>query len=206
MKMTKRMYSRFTWRQSGDRIAFLVGWGLALLVGGGAVLYAMVTLSDNIVKLAVAVLAAAAGIATAIVAHSLNRVREIEAEQRRRKEENYKSILALVGQYVRNPKGHRDAMASANLGSWIVGSKEVVRLTIEFLDPYSQIYFVFRDEFHQFPPEPVSLRDPAEILHDLLLQMRLELGLEWFRSDDRAVRALFPPPEPDSAGSFKPRN
>lgn len=204
MKMTQKMYSRVTWKQLGNRVAFIVGWGLALLVGGGAVLYAMVTLSDNIVKLAVAVLAAAAGIATAIVAHSLNRLREIEAEQRRRKEENYKSILALVGQYVRNPKDHRDAMASANLGSWIVGSEDVVRLTIEFLDPYLRFYRNFPEP--HYDDRPKVPRDPPEILHDLLMQMRLELGLEWFRSDDRAVRALFPPPPPDSSGYFHPRN
>jgi hypothetical protein len=179
-----------------ERVAFSMLWGVFLLIAAAAVIYGLLAATDAIVKLAVAVIAAAVGIVTALLNHSLNRLKEQEMEQRRRKEENYKAILALLGDYIRSPTEHRDKFASANLLSWVVGSPDVVKKTMAFLSTRDRDANTGgRDSAAGPPPE-----SKADLLKQLLLAMRSDLGLPASDLGQSSVTALFPPVQPKAVG------
>jgi hypothetical protein len=172
-----------------DRVAFSLLWGAFLIIASGAVVYGVLVATDAILKLAVAVIAAAAGIITALLNHSLNRLKEKELEQRRRTEENYKEILGQLGSYIRNPPDYRDRLASASLLSWVVGSPTVVKKTIAFLDIAEGEADKAVQEAKEGDKKPVR---KSELLRDLLLAMREDLGLPPGDLGQSSISGLFP--------------
>ena len=117
-----------------ERVAFIAFWALILIIVVGSVIYAFVASLDNITKLAVAVVGVGGAILGALVNHSLTLQREQEAERRRMMQQNYSVLLDRICKYVRNNRKDEDALDSAHLYSWIVGTSYVIRETVEFMD------------------------------------------------------------------------
>lgn len=159
-----------------ERISVLILWGIGILLTGAAIVYGLVVATVAVVKLAAAVVAASMGLVLAILNHALARLKEAEMEQLRRKEENYKEIVSLLGDYIRDPETHRDKLATASLLSWVVGSSDVVHKAVAFIDSSS--------------PE-----DRATSLEKLLIAMRADLGLASASLMNLSVRSHFPPVE-----------
>ena|ERR1051326_4047798 len=109
-----------------ERVALLLFWTIALLVVIGATVYALFMAVDNITRVAVAVIGAAAIVVGAIINHALAVQREQEAERRRLLQQNYASILERVSKYVRSNRKDEDSLESAHLFSWIVASPRVI--------------------------------------------------------------------------------
>lgn len=173
-----------------DRVAFIILWGVFFSIAVGAVIYGLFAATEALVKLAVAVVVAAVGIVTALLNHSLNRLKEQEMEQRRRKEENYKVILAQLGDFIRRPSQHRDKLASANLLSWVVGSPNVVKKTIAFISSGSNGSKSSAQETGSSSSHG-SLSAP--LLKELLLAMRDDLGLPAGDLKESSIGILFQP-------------
>jgi hypothetical protein len=116
-----------------DKLGIALLWMVFTLVAVAAAYYGFVVLTDAVAKMALAVIAAAAGIMTAIVTHTLQQMREREMERLRKRQENYVQIVERLGAYLRDPEQKGDDFMSAHLLTWVLGSPEVVNLTLEFM-------------------------------------------------------------------------
>jgi hypothetical protein len=173
-----------------NRLSIVLGIVFAI-IAIAATCYGLVVLTDAVVKMAVAVIAGTAGIMAAILTHTfqqmrehemerLHRMRELEMERLHQKEKNYALIIERLGEYLREPEAKGDYFTSAHLLTWVVGSPEVVKLTLEFM----------------------TARNP-ETLKRLLIQMRSDLNLPTDMLMDVTTQKLFPiPPSPKLPGGF----
>ena len=187
-----------------ERVAFILLWGIFFLIAAGAVIYGLLVATDAIVKLAAAVVTAAVGIVVALLNHSLNRHKEQEMEQRRRKEENYRAILSLLADYIRSPTENRDKLASANLLSWVVGSPDVVKKTMAFLSAGSpETDTGGRGSAAGPPPVPMAAVSKADLLKHILLAMRSDLGLPASDLGESSLTVLFPRVQPKQSGHLE---
>jgi len=100
------------------------------------------------------VIAAFATVYIAFLNHSLAVQREDEKQQKKEKQENYKQLINIFSEIVRNP-GPNDSLDTIHLYSWVVGSENVIRSTQKFVDE--------KDD---------------KSLRELLVVMRDEIGLE----------------------------
>ena len=116
-----------------ERNAILLLWATFLFVAAGATYYGLVIVADSAARILVAVVAASAGIMTAVVSHSLQRLRELELERLRKREDNYANIVQKLAEFLRDPDGKMDDFTSLHLLTWVVGSPDVVRLTRGFM-------------------------------------------------------------------------
>lgn len=159
----------------------LLLWIVFALIAVAATFYGLVILTDAVVKMAVAVIAAAAGIMTAILTHTLQQMREQDMERLRKKQENYALIIGKLGAYLRNPEENGDDFTSAHLLSWVVGSPEVVKLTLQFMGAKN-----------------------VDTLNKLLMQMRSDLKMQIDSLVDTTTKDLFPElPPPKTPGALK---
>lgn len=162
-----------------ERLGVVVLGVVCAVLAVYAIFYGIVQAAPTIATVAAAVIAAAAGIIAAIVNHTLTELREQELERNRRMQDNYRMILDKLGEYLREPAAHRDKIASANLLSWVVASPAVVMKTIQLL---------------KIEEEKPQTTDKAEVLKELLLLMRQDLGMSEDKLKDASVsvKGLFP--------------
>ncbi|HEX3092713.1 MAG TPA: hypothetical protein VHW72_08840 [Candidatus Angelobacter sp.] len=155
-----------------SEIGIALFWAIFLTAAVLAVRWVAVSTADYVVKLALGIVTAAGGILTAVVTHTLNRIREQEQEMLKRMQQNYAELVAKIAPFVRNPDDDRDAFAGAHLFSWVVASPQTVEKCRAFLD---------------------SQNDKPKALKNLLLQMRRDLGLDREELENLTLDGLFPP-------------
>jgi hypothetical protein len=166
---------------TAERLGITSLWTVFTAFAGLAVVYGILQAAPAIATIAAAVIAAAAGIMAAILNHTLTQLREQETERNKRKQENYRMILDQLATYIRAPAEHRDLIASANLLSWVVGSPGVVQKTIAFLNvPETG---VVQDRI---------VKSKADLLRDLLLEMRRDLGMSEQGLEKASLEGTFP--------------
>ncbi len=166
---------------NAERVGITSLWTVFTGLAGLAVVYGILQAAPAIATIAAAVIAAAAGIMAAILNHTLTQLREQETERNKRKQENYRMILNEFATYIRAPADHRDLIASANLLSWVVGSPGVVQKTIAFLNaPDTEV------------GHDGVIKSKADLLRDLLLEMRRDLGMSEQGLETASVKGLFP--------------
>ena len=165
-----------------ESLVIVLFWIITLLVVIGAAAYALFAAVDNISKIAVAVIGAAALLVSAIVNHALAISREQEAERRKLMQQNYATLLDRVAKYVRNNRKDEDAFDSAHLFSWIVASPTVITKTIHFMD---------------------NVDDST--LRDLVNAMREDIGLPSSGLQDVQLRVMQPVAPPGSLGAIATR-
>jgi hypothetical protein len=128
-------------------------WLVIIAVVGLASWYGIHETVNAVLKIAVAIIGAAAILLGAILTHALTTLREQHLEQRRHMQENYKNLVERIAPYVRDPK-NSDDFETIHLHSWVVGSPRVVSCTQTFM----------------------AERSP-DALRQLLAAMRSDLGL-----------------------------
>ena len=129
-------------------------WGIAILVIIGAVAYTLLEALKTIAPIIASIIAGSFAIAGAVLKYALEVEKSAEIKRMELMQENYKNILNKIAQYIKSKGTDADALSSAHLESWVVGSPEVIKLTQNFMDKRS------------------NLR-----LKSLLQQMRKDIGL-----------------------------
>ena len=123
--------------QNNKYIAVL--WGIAILVIIGAVAYTLLEALKQIAPIIASIIAGSFAIAGAVLKYALEVEKTAEIKRMEMMQDNYKTILSKVSQYIKSKGTDADALSSAHLESWVVGSPKVVELTQEFMDHRTNI-------------------------------------------------------------------
>ncbi|CAN7357010.1 hypothetical protein [Variovorax sp. LjRoot178] len=131
----------------GDRIATSAILAIVLVAFFAALGYGLIVVIGVAKEMLVAALTLTGGLVTAVFTYSfqrskdlemaaLQRAREMEAAERKTKQENYVAVLSALAPYLYKGdyENHKstDAFKTAILKSWVVGSDDVVRAALEF--------------------------------------------------------------------------
>jgi len=156
----REKYNRRENAMSRQDWAIIILWGLAIAIIFVAAAVGLKSAVENVTKIIAAVIGAVALVVSAIVTHALNQAREFQFEKYKQRQSNYATLLTQVEAFVQKKEHGQDALDSAHLYSWVVGSEEVIRATQKFLENATQ-----------------------QSLKDLLVAMRKDVGLGGVKAD-----------------------
>lgn len=116
-----------------DNFAIASLWTVICMVLIAAAWIGLRSTIDNVSKIVVAIIGAAAVILSAILTHALAQARELAFEQQKQRQANYGDLLKQVGDFIRRRDAGDDKFDTAHLYSWVVGSEEVIKATQAFM-------------------------------------------------------------------------
>jgi small-conductance mechanosensitive channel len=115
-----------------------IAWGIAIILVIVASIVGLRSTVENVTKIIVAVIGALTLVISAVVTHALTQARELQFEQQKQRQANYEKLLGRVASFVRKKADSDDGFDSGHIYSWVVGSKEVIKATQDFVKDSSQ--------------------------------------------------------------------